>query len=192
MPFINPASSAFGTSGNPTRSAHAAITSDIPTTTTAAAETFCKSWLQSLPYIDDLTESIERRSTSYFQSRRTGVTLVRLLRPRFARVPDRRVGEASATCAARDRSPRSSCHTGNPVWRVGSPNAPARSRRRGARRGVNITPIRRPTSSRRAGTPTTLATVPPTTLRFRCACLSEISVVVRGVTRADSRSTMIR
>jgi|CZKU01.1.fsa_nt_gi hypothetical protein len=43
-----------------------------------------------------------------------------------------------------------------PIGRVGSPNAPARSRRPGARRGVNITPIGRPTSSRRAGTPTTL------------------------------------
>src|SRR5450432_4532236 len=41
--------------------------------------------------------------------------------------------------------------------RAGGPNAPARSRRPGARRGVHITPIGRPTSSRRAGTPTTLS-----------------------------------
>jgi hypothetical protein len=42
----------------------------------------------------------------------------------------------------------------HPVQRVGSPNVPARSRRPGARRGVNITPIGRPTSSLPAGTPT--------------------------------------
>src|ERR1019366_4710865 len=67
-----------------------------------------------------------------------------------------------------DGTPNGSINAGNVSPATGSPNAPARSRRPGARRGVNIVPIRRPTSSRRAGIPTTLASLatPETILRW--------------------------